>query len=124
MGSSGVNGTGELDSNAHFRDEQHPSDGSSVSRAEWQPTSVLHVTQEGQLSVFRVSVCRDVLPIAGQGLLSSGETGLECPELSLPVHYELSKTLAEGIHLQTGRGVLLDWWQCGRTAKMEARSDR
>lgn len=114
----------KLDSNVQFRDDQHPSDGTSVSRAERQPNTVLYVTQEGHLSVFRISVSRNVLPLACQGLLSPSETGLGSLEFFFPVHYELSKTLAESIHLQTRRGVFLDWWKCGRTAEMEAGSDR
>lgn len=124
VGSCDVNGTGELDSNVQFRDEQRPSDGTSVSRAEWQPTADLYGTQEYHLPVFRVSFSRNVLPLTCQGLLSSGETGFEPLEFSHSVHYELSKTLAESIHLQTCGGVFLDWWQCGRTAKMETGSDR
>lgn len=64
MGSRDVNGTGELDSNVQLRDEQHPGDGASVSRAEWQPTTLLHVSQEDHLPVSRVSVSREVLPLA------------------------------------------------------------
>lgn len=94
LGLCGLNGTRVLDSNVQFRDEQHLIDGSSVSRAEKQPTTVLNVTQEDHLSVFRISVSRNVLPPTCKELLSSDETGLESLEFTLPVHYELSKTLA------------------------------
>ncbi len=110
LGTCGVNGTGELDSNAQFRDEQRPSDGTYVSRDEWQPTAVLSVTQEDHLPVFRISVSWNVLPLSCQGLLSSGETDLESLEFVHTVHYELPKALAESIHLQTCRRVFLDWW--------------
>lgn len=64
VGACGVNGTGEVDSNVQFRDEQHPSDGTSVSRDEWQPSAVLSVTQEDHLPVFRISFSRNLLPLA------------------------------------------------------------
>lgn len=123
VGSCDVNGTQELDSK-RFRDEQPPSDGTSVSRAEWQPATDVHVTQDYHLPILRISFSRNVLPPTWQGLLSSGETGLESHEFSHSVHYELPETLAESIHLQTCRGVFLDWWQCGCTAKMETGPDR
>lgn len=90
MGSCGVNGTEELDSNVQLRDEQHPSDGTSVSGAE--PTGVLHVTQEDHLPVFRISVIRNVLP--PQELPSSDETGLESLAFAHHVHHELPEALA------------------------------
>lgn len=110
--------------NAQLRHEQHPSDGTSFPRAEWQPTTHLCVSQERHLTVFRVSFSRNILPVAHKGYISSGHTGLRSHEFSHFVHYELSKTLAESVHLQTRRGVFLDWWQRGRTAQMEIGSDR
>lgn len=110
--------------NAQLRHEQHPSDGTSFPRAEWQPDTHLGVSQERHLSVFRVSFSRKVLPVAHKEYISSGYTCLMSHKFSLFIHYELSKTLAESIDLQTRRGVFLDWWQRGRTAQMEVGSDR
>lgn len=114
MGSCDVTGRGRPSPREHLRDEQHPSNGSSVSGAG---------AEEHQLPVPGISLSGIVLSLPRQRRLSSGETRLQSSELSISFHYELSKTVAQGLRVQIGRGVFLDWWQRGRAAKMEAGSD-
>lgn len=123
MGSRGVNGTGELGSDALLRDEQHPGDGASVSWAERRPTADLLVAQEHRLPISGLPLGGHVLAGPHPGRRPPGQKGAEPLDVSLAIHHELSKAVAQGVHLQAGRGVFLDWRQHGGTAKVEIGSD-
>lgn len=116
MGSRGVNGTGELESHALLRDEQHPSDGASVSGAERRPAAD---RQEHRLPISGLTLGGYVLAGPHPGRQKGGQP----LDVSLAIHHELSKAVAQGVHLQAGRGVLLDWRQRGGAAKVEIGSD-
>lgn len=117
MGSRGVNGTGELGSHALLRDEQHPGHG-----AERRPTADLG-HQEHHLPVSGLPLGRYVLAGSTPGRRSPGQKGGEPFDVSLAIHHELSKAVAQGVHLQAGRGVFLDRGQRGGAAKVEIGSD-
>lgn len=119
MGSRGVNGTGELESDALLRDEQHPGDGASVSGAERRPATDLPVTQEHRLPISGLPLGGYVLACPHPGR----QKGAEPLDVSLAIHHELSKAVAQGVRLQAGRGVFLDWRQRGGAAKVEIGSD-
>lgn len=109
---------------ALLRDEQHPGDGAFVSGAEWRPAADLGVTQEHHLPVSGVPLGGHVLTEPHPGSRSPGQKGAEPLDVSLAIHHELSKAVAQSVHLQTGRGVFLDRRQRGGAAQVEIGSDR
>lgn len=120
MGSRGVNGTGELECDALLRDEQHPGDGTCG--AERRPAADLS-HQEHHLPVSGLPLGRYVLTGSHPRSRSPGQKGVEPLDVSLAIHHELPKAVAQGVHLQAGRGVFLDRWQRGGTAKVAIGSD-